>query len=285
MNRKVLIGKILVAVLAGVFCISVAAGRSYTDPYGKEWKYKKILIGIEPDGAQETYVIYTNEKNFTYEDVRRGLGVMIMGCTTSANPTPGQYLQFYVVSWERKMLPTPAPAVCYVNKAGAAFVDWEYEVFSNMFQTELFPENYFEEMTREEADELLAMDMICDTFDYQNDLEAFVSKLRLWTDNFQYQNPKKKLSTAAPSPGTMKQFLEKRREEILQRAQEEKKEDFNYYGVKTVHKELAVVSEICIDFKEELWRVQFSDEEDGGYNCYVYIGFDGLTRRVSQEIF
>lgn len=283
MNRKVLIGKILAAVLAGVFCIVAAASRSYTDPYGKEWRYKKVLTGIEPDGVQETYVIYTNEKDFTYEDVRRGMWSQLF--STRANPTPGQYMQFYVVSSERKMLPTPSPAVCYVNGAGTAFVDWEYEVFSNMFQTDIFPEHYFEEMTREEADELLAMDMVCDTFDYQNDLEVFVSKLRLWTDDFRYQNAEQKLSTETPSLGTMKQFLEKRKEEILRRAQEEKKEDFNYYEVEIVHKALSDVSEICIDFKEELWRVRFSNEEDSRYNCYVYIGFDGLTRRVSQEVF
>lgn len=289
MKGKIALWKVSAALLTGIFCIGMArlhtvlvSEMGYTDPYGKEWKYKKAVSKVRPDNVRETYVVYTDKKQLTYDDVTRG---MVLGCGCySSDPMPRQYIQFYLVSKEWEAIPTPTPAVCYVNDAGTAFVDWEYEVFSGIFQTDLFPESYLEGMTREEAEELLAMDMVCDTFDYEDILDIPVSRLRLWTDGFRYQKAEDKLSMTTPRQGKMKEFLKERKKEIIKRAQKEKKEDFNYYEVKTIHKDLPVVSEVCIDFKEQVWRVKFSDEKDSGrYHCYVYIGFDGLTRRVSQE--
>lgn len=280
--------RIIVAALAGFLCIGLAKAHTilssemgYMDPYGKEWKYKKTLSEMSPDEVTlVTYVIYTNEKNFTCEDVRRAWLTIEMG-PPDDNSNPGQFMQYYLVSVDHEIIPTPTPAAFYINNQGTSFLQGEYNLFSNMLQAGLFPESYLEKMTREEVDEILEMDIFGEYFDYSSDLEVYVSKDKVWTEGLVYQDKGDVIDIKTPSQGQLKVVLEKWKEEILKRAQQEKKEDFDYYGMKVVHAEFTEVI-ASVDFKEKMWRVQFSDKENYKHNCYVYIGFDGLTKRVVQ---
>ncbi len=294
MSRGIFWKKMLFAIIAGAFCIAsarihtfVTSELGYTDPDGQEWKYKKTLSKIKARwyGPEKiTYRIYTNQKNIQFDNVYESINGNEYIVCIYRTQTEGAYPQFYLLEETTEAIPTPTPPVYYVNKAGVEFISNEYDTVYQLCKRKIITEEYFEHMNQAEVDFFLSDDSFWHIyeFNYKEELEKIFNNDIVYTEGFAYQEQKDALPARQPKQGQLVEIIKKTRQQILKRAEKEKKDKFEYrgFGLPVYHAKLNKRN-ISVDFENRIVKICFY-EEGGLHKCYVYIGFDGLTRKVIQ---
>lgn len=294
MSFKIFWKKMLFAIITGIFCIATArihtfvtSELGYTDSDGQEWKYKKTLSKIKdhPYGSEKiTYRIYTNQKNLQFGNVYEAINGNGTTVCMYRLQTEGAYPQFYLLEETTEPIPTPTPPIYYVNKAGVEFISNEYDIIYQLCQWKIITEEYFEHMSQTEVDFFLSDSPFGNIyeFNYKEEMKEIVSNDIVYTEDFTYQNQKDALPVTQPKQGQLVKIIKETRQEILKRAKKEKKEEFEYsgFGIPVYHANLNKKN-ISIDFENHIIKVCFY-EKSGLHKCYVYIGFDGLTKKVIQ---
>lgn len=223
----------------------------YVDQYGMRWKYKKEIVHEEANGAVAVYGVYTNNRALTYEDIEK-----------EKNRLPIDK-QFVVVSqewnWdgvddgEQEFISEPY----IVTDTGISYTKEEYE-------TALL---FFDSHTINCASFKIEEETVATSkpFSYEEDMLMLTAEDEVQEKGFVYSAEEQRVEA---SPGQNEEWNPAlSRNEAVKRAKEETSMDYR-------------IVKAAIDSKAGMWRIGFGDKEYGNHNQYVYMGMDGLTKKI-----
>lgn len=223
----------------------------YVDQYGMRWKYKKEIIHEEENGAVAVYGVYTNNRALTYEDIEE-----------EKNMLPADK-QFAVVSqdwnWdgvdegEQEFISEPY----IVTDTGISYTKEEYDTALLFFDSHTINCAYFKI-----GEETAATGK---PFSYEEDMLMLTVEDEVQEKGFVYSAEEQRVEEPQGQKEEWNPALS--RNEAVKRAKEEVSIDYH-------------IIKAAIDAKAGMWRIGFGDKEGGDCNQYVYIGMDGLTKKI-----
>lgn len=265
MKGKRRLWKIAVPI-ALVFGMLICLGEfGYTDPDGGVWRYKKTLKPLEGD-LDDIYIVYTNKKDLTYEEVKDYYGGLVISSIPEVNTLFYRDIEAEEAR-DESILKMLKELISEATKFFSGDVDISAEKYDIL--REVFKEELIKTLGEEEISSLFSGESIFNnSFSYAEDCLDIYSTDTVKTEDFVYGETADKIEyRCSLKEGSAAVFLRNYQESIWARAIEE---------VDISYEEVIMDS----DTDEKMWRIGFYAESYSDENQYVYMDWNGITKKV-----